>query len=350
LESEDGTAAAATGSGRDSISRRKLSKLKAQQPLWDMMRRFESWLSARNGDNSAVQSVEARRRKALFGLTTSGVPAGIGSRMEESDIGIGMHKTSLNELLIRTDGYEVSSRVSNGCHRLIDSLETVGILQEDGLQSSLTTIASITPGSIWKDDGSCGPSDASFRRRLHFQKENALFTYLQGEMSSFMGGGSLGVTSGPGASTSGKLLSVKERLAQNSSTVNTNIATSSSQSTPVWLQGLISLLPTTNGRRGAKAPPHMIEMALSALRDAKLPAVRPLDQNGNSVTVPTTASTTDLNNNDNTNDTTATNLGKRGRQQQQDGDSSDEEAETQNGGYSGQFRQRQRQRIMQSLR
>merc|ERR1711957_275261 len=79
-----------------------------------------------------------------------------------------------------------------------------------------------------------------------------------------------------GSSTSGRLMSAKERLAQSAAQGQNTTVLAAVQSSPEWLRGMLMLLPATlRNYRGAKAPPHMIELALSALRDNPLPAVRP---------------------------------------------------------------------------
>jgi hypothetical protein len=132
--------------------------------------------------------------------------------------------------------------------------------------------------------------------------------------------------------TSGKLLSAKERLAQ--STTQTYMASFMTQNIPEWLRGLVQLLPL-NPRilRGAKAPPHLIEITLAALRDSSLPTERPNDD--------------DKWLNDNMNA-----IGSRKRlssdKKNDEYDSSDDEGDSLHTGYSDQFRARQRARIMDS--
>ena len=88
---------------------------------------------------------------------------------------------------------------------------------------------------------------------------------------------------------------------------------------------MLQLLPATaRNYRGAKAPPHMIEMALAALRDNSLPSVRPSDSQA-----------ADKNSNK--------------RKRLVDGDSSDEEnGSSRGGGYGNQFKARQRAKLMTS--
>ena len=84
------------------------------------------------------------------------------------------------------------------------------------------------------------------------------------------------------------------------------------QSMPEWLRPLCLMLPATRLRVAVvpKPPPHMVEMALSALKANPLPAERPADS-------------------------------KRPR----DDDDSDDEGPRGSGGYGSQFRARQRARI-----
>ena len=291
-----------------------LSKKDAQRPLWDLMLKFESVLSS--GDSTAEQTIEARRRRALYGPQHEDIAGGdMASLGTDGDIGIGMQKSNLGEVLIRSEGYDVCSRISNGMHRIVDSLETTG-LWADGY-SVHPHISQENPlNSLWKDDdGSSGASDASFRRRVIFKEHYRLFSAFPN-----LGDGGTG-------GSSGKLLSVKERLAQG--TTQTPTASFIAQTMPEWIRGLVLLLPL-NPRilRGAKAPPHLIEITLAALRESSLPTERPSDDEKG------------LNGNINA-------AGSRKRQKNDEYDSSDDEGDSSHaGGYSDQFRARQRARIL----
>jgi hypothetical protein len=290
-----------------------------QRPLWDMMLKFESTLSTRSGDSSAFRAIEARRRKALYGPNCEDVSSGSTSGKESGDIGIGVQKTSLSETLIRADGYDNSSRIVNGLGRLVDTLEVSGILGQESIASALSTFASIKPGSIWKDDGCGGLSDTSYRRRKLYQTE----MFSLESMSA--GGANIGVGL-RGASSSGKLVSAKERLAQSAALSQSTSVMAAVQGSPEWLRGMLMLLPATIRNFRGKAPPHMIEMALAALKDNPLPAVRPAGKSGMSEKISGAAT-------------------KRSRGNMNGYYSSDEEQNTGGNGYGSQFRARQKARL-----
>jgi len=322
--SDDPTAAAAAAGG--SSSKKNAAKKEKQRPLWDMMLNFEAMVSARTGDYGSLRDVEVRRRHALYGPDNEDVTGG--SLLNDSSVGIGMHKISLNDTLIRTDGYDVCSRIVNGLDRIVDTLEVSGILDEELFGTALSSMTTMRSASVWKDDGAGGLSDSSFRRRKRFQTERSIISKLSS--SDIIGNTFQGT--GVAGSTSGKLLSAKERIAQsNAQNPNTTVAAAVLLS-PEWLRDMLLLLPATaRNFRGAKAPPHMIEMTLAALRNNPLPTARPagageplVSGNGNSESTI-----------------------KRKRNLIKDGDSSDEET-TLGSGYGNQFRSRQRAKLMAS--
>jgi hypothetical protein len=99
---------------------------------------------------------------------------------------------------------------------------------------------------------------------------------------------------------------------------------------PEWLRTLVAMLPVQRMQRThSRPPPHMIEMALAALRTRSLPATRPVvDSTDSKATV-----------------ASSENGPKRKRRLAGDDDSSDDEGNTRGGaGYSAQFRMRQRAR------
>ena len=295
-----------------------LAAKEAQRPLWDMMLKFESILSCRNGDLSTLHALEARRRKALYGPKIEDVTGGMSA--VEGGVGIGMNKTSLNENLFLTEGYDVSSRIANGLSRIVDSLEVTGILCPESHTDTLLSMNAVMPGMVWKDDGAGGLSDASFRRRKFFELE---CTVLQ----DYSGNSAMSTAHTTGVAQAGKLLTAKERLAQTVAQGQNTTIMAAVHASPEWLRGLLLQLPATaRNYRGAKAPPHLIEMALSALRANALPTERPNDLPSNSmggITAP---------------------IPKRLRENG-NGDSSDEEENNGSSGYSSQFRARQRARI-----
>ena len=308
-ENENESDDAFSGDNSNAATRREL-----QRPLWDMMLKFESILSMRSGDLSTVQSIEARRRKALYGPSIENVAGGSAN----DDVGIGIQKASLSETLIRTDGYEHSSRIVNGLSRLVDTLEVSGILGQESIAVALSAFASFKPGSIWKDDGCSGQSDASYRRRKLYRAE---ITTLE-KVSIGSSDGTAGMV-GTSASSGTRLSSAKERLAQSAALNQNTSVMASVQGSPEWLRGMLMLLPATIRNYRGKAPPHMIEMALATLRGNPLPATRPSEELGKSEKV---------------NGAT-----KRARANLT-GDSSDEETFN-TGGYGAQFRARQRARL-----
>lgn len=302
-----------------------------QRPLWDMMLKFESILSSQSnkGNISAdIASIEARRRRALYGPNNEDlVMGGEGSPDDDDDrnLGTGVQKSSLNEQLTRVEGYDVASRIANGMGRLVDVLTVTGAIgngdfdsSSKGLDFASAASASLVAGGIssdlWGDECAGGPSDVSYVKRLRFQRESRNRAVVS---ALGLPGSNQGITG-----TSGKLLSLRERAAGAAGQAAANAL--ALQNSPEWLRPLLLLLPPVPkfGRSTVKPPPHMTEMALSTLRANPLPASRPtVTSNGNSHK-------------------------KRGRN---DGDSSDEEnGDAVGGGYSNQFRSRQRMRLLNS--
>lgn len=306
------------GSDEAAIARRR----EMQRPLWDMMLKFESILSSRgsNGNVSAdISSIESRRRRALYGPGNEDVVMGgenAPDEEEDRNLGSGAQKNSLNEQLIRVEGYDVASRIANGMARMVDVLTITGAIGNgDSDTSSLDFAAAAasslaaggTSSDVWGDECAGGPSDVSYVKRLRFQRESPTRAAI-----SMLGGypGAQGV-----GGTTGKLLSSRDRVAAMGQGANAVAV----QNAPEWLRPLIALLPPVPkfGRGITKPPPHLIEMALSTLRANELPS-RP--SNG------------------------AANDSKKRRRD--DGDSSDEEDNgASGGGYSSQFRSRQRSRL-----
>jgi hypothetical protein len=170
---------------------------------------------------------------------------------------------------------------------------------------------------MWGDICAGGASDVSYVQRLRFQRE----TRVRAIASALPGGtaGSQGITGG-----AGKLLSSKERVAGAGLGMNVMLI----QSAPEWLRPLLLLLPPIPkfGRGLQKPPPHLIEMALLTLRGNALPQrpfVEATTSNG-AFTIPK----------------------KHGRQVNNGEDSSDDEDGGDGGGYSNQFRARQRARLI----
>lgn len=293
------------------------AKRAAQKPLWDMMLKFETSFSARSGNLKTIQSIEARRRKALYGPNyedVSGVTA-----IRETDVGIGAQKASLNDILIRSDGYDASSRIANGLDRLVDFLESTGILGQDSASQAMMSLSSFSPGSVWKDDGAGSLSDASFRRRKLFLEE---LSTLEGYSFS---------SNSSAPSTVGRLSSAKERLAQSAAQLQSTSVMAAVQASPDWIRGMLMLLPATIRNYRGKAPPHLIEAALAQIRENPLPSVRPPDDG--------------IFNSSNEN---GLNSNKRQRNQNDDDDDESDDEPTANVGYSSQFRARQKARMIGS--
>ena len=310
------------GSDAAAISRKR----EMQRPLWDMMLKFESVLSSFNKGNIStdISSIEARRRRALYGPTNEDVVmGGEGSPDDEDDrnLGTGVHKSSLNEQLIRVEGYDVASRIANGMGRLVDVLTVTGAIgngEFDGTSKTLDFAAaasvSLAAGGItsdlWGDECAGGPSDVCYIKRLRFQRDSR----------SRAAALALGFTGSNQGIASGKLLS-RERTAGVAGQSAANPL--AMQNSPEWLRPLLLLLiPVPKfGKGTVKPPPHLTELALSTLRANSIPANRPIEiSNGNTP--------------------------KKREREQDGGDSSDDEEDNNTGGgYSNQFRSRQRLRL-----
>ena len=323
-EEEAVTSASIGGSDTAVIARRR----EMQRPLWDMMLKFESILcSHSNKGNIAadISSIEARRRRALYGPNNEDVVmGGEGSPDDDDDrnLGTGIQKSSLNEQLIRVEGYDVASRIANGMGRLVDVLTVTGAIGNGEFDSSSKSIdfaaaasASLAAGGVsydlWGDECAGGPSDVSYVKRLRFQRESRTRAAV-----SALGFG--GINQG----TAGKLLTSRQLTAGAAGQASANSL--ALQSSPDWLRPLLLILPPVPkfGKSTVKPPPHLTEMALSTLRANPLPASRPVVMSyGNSNK-------------------------KRGRD---GGDSSDDDdGDNVGGGYSNQFRARQRTRLLSS--
>ncbi|KAL7486418.1 hypothetical protein ACHAW6_012020 [Cyclotella cf. meneghiniana] len=325
-EEEDANISANPGeSEAAALARRR----EVQRPLWDMMLKFESILSSRtnNGNVAAdVAAIEMRRRRALFGPGNEDVVMGREGPPDEEDLSIGIQKSSLNEQLIRVEGYDVASRIANGMARMVDVLSVTGAIGNGEFDTSSLDFASAASASLaaggvssnmWGDVCAGGASDVSYVQRLRFQRE----TGIRAVTSTLPGvsAGSQGITGG-----AGKLLSSKERVAGAGLGMNVLLI----QSAPEWLRPLLLLLPPIPkfGRGLQKPPPHLIEMALLTLRGNALPQ-RPVVEasiSNGAFTIPK----------------------KHGRQVNNGEDSSDDEDGGDGGGYSNQFRARQRARLI----
>jgi hypothetical protein len=331
--------------------------------LWDMTLRFESLLSGAHPTNvSAMEAVEKRRRAALLGPDVEDVSTGGIVGLGGDAVGIGAHKSTIAEQLIRSDGYDVSSNIVNGMSRAVDVLEVMGLWGGGGgigsstsamgavaaaqrntrlrMQQLLSPKTSSNDGTGQDDDEMPGgKSDACYQRRLLFQCLLAAGVSSDATM----------IDGGTGVAGSKILLSARERLQQGGAGMGAALAvaggnpqapntavTMAIQQSPEWMRPMLLLLPASRMRTIVltKPPPHLTEMALTALRQNSLPVERPTDSE----------------------DGTRTLSGTKHRLESSGGggggggggDSSDEE----NGGMGGgggfgtQFRARQRERQM----
>ncbi|KAL7547368.1 hypothetical protein ACHAWF_010681, partial [Thalassiosira exigua] len=316
------------GADAAALSRRR----ETQRPLWDAMLRFESVLSSRPGSSSScdVASVEARRRRALYGPGREDLVAGGDRPPDDEDdrvLGTGAGRTGLNEMLIRAEGYDVASRIANGMGRMVDVLAATGAIgggsellgsgtgPDFAGAAAASTAAGGTP-DLLGDECAGGPSDASYVLRLKFRREGAARAAAT-------------VPSTGPSTGAGKLLS-RER---STAAVAPGGAVAALREGPEWLRPLTLLLPPVPkfGRGVVRPPPHLVEVALSALRGNDLPSARPV---GRKAADGGAAG--------------AVNGGRKRKWGGGGGDSSDEENGNAagGGGYGGQFRARQRSRLV----
>jgi hypothetical protein len=238
------------------------------ESLWDMTLQCEEVWSVSDPSNlDNIISVERKRRAALLGKEVEDVATGLRVDGEESKLG--SQNTSLSELLIGNDGsgYNVSSMIVNGMNRSVDVLDVMG-LWGDGSGAAKLHSSILNFGTL-DDDAetiSGGKSDRSYNRRTHYTRK----------VASGAGTTSMGM-SGLADTGSTKTATARERFQQQSGQQNAPIQLAIQQS-PDWLRPFLLLLPASRLRgMVVKAPPHMVEMALSSLRNSQLPAERPDD-------------------------------------------------------------------------
>ena len=250
-----------------------------QRPLWDMMLKFESILSSRtNNSNVAtdVSAIEVRRRKALYGAGNEDVVKGREGPPDEEDLSIGIQKNSLNEQLIRLEGYDVASQISCGMARMVDVLTVTGAIGNGEFDTSSLDFTSAASASldaggvssnVWGDICAGGASDVSYVQRLRFQRESRARA-----ASSVLLGGAIGAQGIAGGT---KLLSAKGAAG---SALGMGMNTMIIQSAPEWIRPLLLLLPPIPkfGRGLQKPPPHLVEMTLMTLKGNALPTARPV--------------------------------------------------------------------------
>ena len=282
----------------------------ATAALWDMTLRFESILSGADPRNmSALKTVERRRHAALLGPEIEDVASG--GLMSGADIiQIGGQKTSISEQLIRVEGYDVSSSIVSGMSRAVNVLEVMGLWGNDVSVSGRKKKHSHNSDADEFTAG--GKSDASYQRRLLYQK-----ALDSGESTETI----------LGTDAASKFSSARERLAGAGvgAMGQAGGAALAIQQSPDWLRPLLNLLPASRLRTIilGKAPPHLVEMALSTLRSSTLPDERPADLGSDAIPR---------------------------KRKLEDGDDSDDDDDMRGGGgYGSQFRARQKARLANSV-
>lgn len=353
-----------TADSADSQSSATKARREASRPLWDAYLRIESLISSvsGSGDVESVRNVEARRRRALYGPKSSTSRAADGDQAEDVASGAysvveGSQHSNLADTLVRTDGYDASSRIANGLGRLVDSLEVCGLmgsgLGSSGAKallgsggsaaSSLSESTSAAAGNIASDGLAGGPADAGIKRRLaHVQRREAMATLASITGGAMLGSAGLGVVGAGAVGGGAAALRARDRLMQQQATAaQANAAATIAPGSPEWLRLLILHLPRVPPHRlGQRPPPHLIEMALASLKSNDLPAERPVDP------VPTADMGVPGMSAVDASAPSDPRKRKRGPGGGGGGDSSDEENGGGASGYGSQFRARQRQRMM----
>mmetsp|Transcript_12323 Transcript_12323/g.18919 ORF Transcript_12323/g.18919 Transcript_12323/m.18919 type:complete len:964 (-) Transcript_12323:38-2929(-) len=271
----------------------------AAAALWDMTLRFESILSGGDPRNvNELKDVERRRHAALFGVEVEDVSTG-GLLGTADIIQMGGQKTSLSEQLVRAEGYDMSSSVVNGMSRMVDVLEVMGLWGNDNGRRRKQQLSQYEEEWGQHDEqlSAGGKSDASYQRRLNFQK------MLEAKASAE------------------KKNSARERLQASTAVSQTgqpNAVALAIQQSPEWLRPILLLLPASRMRMAILGKPshQMVELALSTLRASTLPTERPAGG-----TIP-----------------------RKRQREGDDSEDSDDDAIANSGGYGSQFRARQKAR------
>jgi Suppressor of forked protein (Suf) len=229
--------------------------------LWDMMLHFEAVGFPDPSSVASLHTIEKRRHEALLGPEIEDVATGGIIGVGEAVL-IGAQKSSIAEQLIREDGYDVCSRVVNGLSRTVDVLNMMGLWGSDPSETKSRRVAL----NKAKSEFSGGKSDICFQKRLMFEK----LTHSGASSDVVM------------TETGSKIMSARERLGGPGSAIGVGGGTAimlAIQQSPDWLRPLLLLLPASQLRLPivAKPPPHLIEMALSTLRQNDLPSERPVD-------------------------------------------------------------------------
>jgi hypothetical protein len=268
----------------------------ATRALLDLQMYFEHFLVKSTEDVKRLHQMEAQRRQALFGPDVEDVGTGVIHTQTE--------KASISEQLVRQEGYDTASKIVNGLQRSVDLLSVSGWWGNQDVFGRWNLPED-------EEDWSGGASDASYYERQRHQDQRhggALAFDLKQQPQR----GAAGATASTAAAAAGPASAMMVAI----------------QTSPEWLRSLLLLLPASRLRLPivAKPPPHLVEMALATLLNNDLPAERPADE------APTT--------------TTTSNKRTVGT-----GDDSDDEngMEANGGGFGGQFRARQRQRVQEHI-
>eukprot|EP00529_Nitzschia_sp_RCC80_P007915 CAMPEP_0113471280 /NCGR_PEP_ID=MMETSP0014_2-20120614/16895_1 /TAXON_ID=2857 /ORGANISM="Nitzschia sp." /LENGTH=1267 /DNA_ID=CAMNT_0000363907 /DNA_START=9 /DNA_END=3812 /DNA_ORIENTATION=+ /assembly_acc=CAM_ASM_000159 len=298
------------------------SKTPQVESLWDMTLQCEELWSIGDPSNlDNVISVERKRRAALLGKDTEDVATGTFLDAEENKIG--SQKTSLSELLIGNDGggYNTSSMIVNGVNRSVDVLDVMGLWSDGaGAPNFYSSILALRNSDDGDDMISGGRSDRSYDRRSQFARKMAV------GLGSNTSAGTSALSDAGGTKTT----TARERFQQGGGQQNAPIQLAIQQS-PDWLRPFLLLLPASRLRGVvAKAPPHMVEMALSSLRNSQLPAERPNDGPGSATGTSLSGSKRSL----------SQSAGGGG-----DDSDEDESVPSGSGGYGTTFRSRQRSKL-----
>lgn len=236
------------------------NKQGALAALWDMTLRFESVLEADAASAKHVREIERKRRQAVVGPDVEDVATG--GALNSSDAPLtGAQKATISEQLVRAEGYDVSSSIVSGMSRTVDLLEIMGLWGNDA--------ATQAPRRDTDEEISGGKSDASYHKRLQFQSLSATGLSADGAAGETAGGA--------------KILSARERLQQGGAGAVAGQPTAimlAIQQMPDWIRPLLLMLPASRLRLPivGKPPPHLTELALTALRQNQLPAERPSDR------------------------------------------------------------------------
>lgn len=292
------------------------------EALWDMTLECEElWSISEPTNIEAVIAIERKRRVALLGPEIEDVSTGSRVGLSDNRATVGSQKSTLADLLIRTDGYNTSSLIVNGLGRTVDVLDIMG-LWGDGTGSKQYLNKANNADDANDELIPGGKSDRSYQDRLQFAERLAAGV---GTMPISMGGSEV-----PGS----KLLSARERLLQQQGGGGPGFQNTAMQlaiqQNPDWLRDMLLLLPASRLRSPIvpKAPPHLVTQALTTLRQNKLPDERPNDDNNGKHSSRLSGNKRSMSGMNNGGDSSDEDTGPRG-----------------SGGYGKQFRARQQARM-----